>query len=108
MHFDYFEIIPGKEHEAMSLVSDFQKLYEKNNISVSYNVWSVEFGDHSSTIVVTTGAKNAVDYYTMDKEVSEQLEKEGHDLETKFRSCVNKVHRLNGNYLKDLSIGKSE
>lgn len=104
IHWDYFEILPGKEHEAWSLVSDYKKLCEKLNINVSHNVWSLEFGEHNSTIIFTTWAKDAVDFYTMNKKSNEQMMKDGSDLYSKFMACVSRFHHVNGRYEKDLSI----
>jgi hypothetical protein len=107
IHWDFFEIIPGKEHEAWALVSDYKKLYEKLDIDVSYDAWSVEFGEHNSTIIFTTWAKDDVDFYTMNKKVDKLMTKEADELDSKFMACVNTFHYFNGRYRKDLSI-KSE
>lgn len=108
LHWDFFEVIPGKEQEVWALMADYKKLCEKLNVTVPYNAWSVNIGDHTSTIVITTPAKDDVDFYTQNKMSDEKFMKEpGTDeLYGKFMSLMRKFNHFNGKPRPDLSIGK--
>lgn len=106
IHWDFFEIIPGKEKESKKLLEEYKKINEKLKIPVSYNLWNVVFGEHSTTMIFTTQAKDDVDFYTHNKQSDELLMKEpgGADLYMKFLSGVRKFHHINGKPRPDLSL----
>jgi len=110
VHWDFFELLPGKETEANALLADYKKMNEKLNIPVGYKQWSVVFGDNSSTIVFTTRAKDDVDFYTHNKETDNKLNNEpgGGDMYMKFMSSVRSFHHINGKPRPDLSIAASK
>ncbi len=106
MHWDFFEILPGKNMEATALLADYKKLNEKLNIPVAYNLWSVVFGNNSSTLIFTTQAKDDVDYYTQNKETDTKTMKESgsYEMYMKFMSTVRSFHHFNGKKRSDLSM----
>ena len=110
IHWDFFELLPGKETEANALLVDYKKMNEKLNIPVAYNQWSVVFGDNSTTIVFTTRAKDDVDFYTHNKETDNKMNKEpgGTEMYMKFLSSVRSFHHINGKPRPDLSIPASK
>jgi len=103
LHFDFFDIIPGKEMEAWALLGEYKKLCEKNKFEEPFNVWQVMVGNPSSRIIFTNYAKDEVDYYTRNKKNTEVLMKNASDLYVKFMACVEKFSHFNGKPRKDLS-----
>jgi len=110
IHWDFFELLPGKEQEARALLTDYKKMNEKLNIQVGYNLWSVVFGNNSTTLVFTTNAKDDIDFYTHNKETDEKTMKEpgGSEMYMKFLSSVRSFHHINGKPRPDLSIQASK
>ncbi len=108
LHWDFFEVIPGREQEAWALMAEYKKLCEKLNLNVPYNAWSVNIGDNTSTIIITTPGKDDVDFYTQNKMSDDKIMKEpGSDaLYSKFISLMTKFRHFNGKPRPDLSIGK--
>ena len=108
IHWDFFELLPGKDIEARALLGDYKKMNEKLNITVGYNQWSVYFGEQSSSVIFTTIAKDDIDFYTHNKETDDKLMKEpgGAEMYMKFLSCVRSFHHYNGKFRPDLSITK--
>jgi hypothetical protein len=103
IHFDFFDIIPGKEMEAWGLLAEYKKLCEKFKFEEPFNVWSVMVGNPASRIVFTSYAKDDVDYYTRNKKNSEVMMKNAADLYAKFMACVHNFSHYNGKPRKDLS-----
>ncbi len=110
IHWDFFELLPGKEEEAKSLLAEYKKLNEKLKIPVPYNQWSVEFGENSSTVIFTTEAKNDVDFYTHNKETDDKTMKEpgANEMYMKFISLVRSFRHFNGRPRPDLSLASVE
>lgn len=106
LHWDFFEIIPGKEKEAWGLMKEYKAMCEKENIDVPFHVWSVNFGEHTSTIIITTPATGDIDFYTHNKATDDKLMKApgGMELYGKFMDCVKKFNHFNGRPRPDLSI----
>jgi hypothetical protein len=84
--------------------------WRKLNIPVAYNLWSVVFGENSTTLIFTTLAKDDVDFYTRNKETDEKTMKEpgGNEMYMKFMSSVRSFHHFNGKPRPDLSITASK
>ena len=110
IHWDFFELLPGKDTEAGALLADYKKMNEKLNIPVGYNQWSIVFGEKSTTVVFTTLAKDDIDFYTRNKETDEKTMKEpgGNEMYMKFMSSVRSFHHINGKPRPDLSIATSK
>jgi hypothetical protein len=110
IHWDFFELIPGKDKDADGLIADYKKMNEKLDIPVAYNLWSIVFGENSSTLIFSTNAKDDVDFYTHNKETDNKLMKEpgGNDIYMKFLANVRCFHHFNGKPRPDLSIVASK
>ncbi len=110
IHWDYFELLPGKEPEALELLKEYKKMNEKFEIPVANNQWSVSFGDHSSTVIFSTLAKDDVDYYTHNKEAEEKYmnDPDFMGFYMKFLSYVRSFKHFNGKPRLDLSYSAAE
>jgi len=104
LHWDFFEIIPGKEREAWGLAADYKKLNTEKNIVTPYNLFSVEFGQNSSTIIMTTRAKNTIDFYTQNKVDDDNIGDSSKELDSKFWALIKKFSHFNGKFRADLSL----
>jgi hypothetical protein len=108
IHWDFFELLPGKDMEARGITAQYKKLNEKLNIPVPYNLWSTYFGPNSTTLVFSTRAKDDVDFYTRNKESDDKMMKdpEGSAIYMNFLASVRSFHHFNGKARPDLSIKK--
>lgn len=105
-HWDFFEVIPGKEKEAWALMKDYKSTCEKENTEVPFHVWSVNFGERTSTIVITTPANSDIDFYTHNKAADDKIMKSPGAMELygKFMACIKKFNHFNGKPRPDLSL----
>jgi len=110
IHWDFFELLPGKDRDADALLAEYKKMNAKLDIPVGYNLWSVVFGEHSSTVIFSTEAKDDLDFYTHNKDTDTKLMKEpgGSEMYMKFLANVRSFHHFNGKPRPDLSITSSK
>ena len=110
IHWDYFELIPGKEWETKAMVSEYKKMCEKLQTPLGFRQWNIVFGENSSTIIFSTIAKDDIEFYTLNKKADDLMMKEpgGQEMYMKFLSNVASFEHKNGKPRKDLSIAPSK
>ena len=108
IHWDFFSVLPEKRKEFFDVAKQFKELYEKNDIGMGYGVWFPEFGFDNDLVVVTQGAKDAVDYYQASKMVQDKLGKDGGMLWNKLLATLKVYANFNGQPRNDLSMMKQQ
>jgi len=110
IHWDFFEILPGKDWEIKALVDSYKKMNQDLNIPVPFKVWRVPYGEHTNSVIFTTHAKDDVDFYQHNKETDEKMMKYpgGQELYMKFFSTVKKFYHYNGKPRPELDYAFSK
>ena len=104
IHWDFFEIIPGKEKEAWELSKQYNDINKKSGAGQDYDAWSVDFGPNSSTIIFTTPSSSDADFYSQMHQDEKKAGNQFDELYPKFMDCVHKFTHFNGKPRPDLSI----
>jgi hypothetical protein len=103
-HWDYFELLPGREEDAIAIAREEAAYSEKVKQKMDYNLWRISVGPNTNSIIFVSWDKNRVDFFT-DMEKDNKLGgKEMEDMDKKFMSYVTKFEHWNGKPRPDLSI----
>lgn len=110
IHWDYFELVPGKDWETRAMIADYKKMSEKLQTPLGFRQWNVVFGENSTTIIFSSIAKDDIEFYTLNKKGDELMMKEpgGEEMYMKFMANVSKFEHKNGKPRRDLSIAASK
>ena len=104
LHWDYFELIPGKEDDAVAIAREEAALSQKINQKMDYNLWRVSIGPNTSAVMFVSWDKDRVDFFTNMEKDNKLGGKEMEDMDKKFMSYVQKFEHWNGKSRQDLSI----
>lgn len=104
LHWDYFELIPGKEDDAIAIAREEAAYSEKIKQKMDYNLWHVSVGPNTNAIVFVSWDKSRVDFFTNMEKDNKLGGKEMEDMDKKFMSYVQKFDHWNGKPRPDLSI----
>jgi hypothetical protein len=104
LHFDYYELIPGKEDEALKIAHDISAINEKLNIKTSARIWRQNFGEKNNAILLVRSDKNSSDFYSNMEKNNQASNQEKKDLQKKFMAYVQKFDHWNGKMRLELSI----
>jgi hypothetical protein len=103
-HFDYYEITPGKEDEALSIAHDIVSINQQLNIRTSSRLWRQNFGENNNGFLMVRSDKNSADFYSNMEKNNQLNTQEKKDLMKKFMTCVQKFDHWNGTFRPELSI----
>ena len=104
LHFDYYELTPGKESEALSIAHDISAINEKLNVRTSSRIWRQNFGETNNAILIVHSDKNSSDFYSNMEKNNQANTQEKKDLMKKFMTYVQKFDHWNGKLRPELSI----
>ncbi|MDR3666399.1 MAG: hypothetical protein P4L35_06125, partial [Ignavibacteriaceae bacterium] len=104
LHFDYYELVPGKEDEALSIAHDISAINAKLNLRMSARIWRQNFGETNNAILLVRSDKSSSDFYSDMEKNNQMSNQEKKDLQKKFMSYVLKFDHWNGKTRPDLSI----
>ncbi len=108
IHWDYYLFKPEDRKQVMDLGAQFKKLYADKKIKTPYTVWLADFGEKSNLLVVTTEAKDAVDFYQTMNSDNANFGKDMDDLWNRFSGMLEHFEHKNGHIRRDLSYVKSK
>ncbi|MDR3609275.1 MAG: hypothetical protein P4L27_01770 [Ignavibacteriaceae bacterium] len=103
-HWDYFELIPGKEDDAVSIAREEAAYSEKMNLKMDYNLWRVSMGQNTNSIIFVSWDKDRVNFFTDMEKDNKLAGKEMEDMDKRFMTYVQKFEHWNGKPRPDLSI----
>ncbi len=95
-HFDYINVIPGKEDEMNEILKDYKALYEAKNIEEGYRVYFGGIGTDMPYIIFVQPAKGRVDWATLSDRQDEQLGDEGGKLLKRMMAITQKFEHKDG------------
>lgn len=104
LHFDYYELVPGKEDEALSIAHAISAINAKLNLRMSARIWRQNFGETNNAILLVRSDKSSSDFYSDMEKNNQMSNQEKKDLQKKFMSYVLKFDHWNGKTRPDLSI----
>jgi hypothetical protein len=104
LHFDYYELTPGKESEALSIVHEISAINEKTNLRTSSRIWRQNFGENNNAVLIVHSDKNSSDFYSNMEKNNQANSQEKKDLMKKFMTYVQKFDHWNGKMRPELSI----
>jgi antibiotic biosynthesis monooxygenase (ABM) superfamily enzyme len=104
LHFDYYELTPGKEEEALSVAHDISALNQKLNVKTSSRIWRQNYGENNNAILVVRSDKSSADFYSNMEKNNQISTQEKKDLQKKFMAYVQKFDHWNGKMRPELSI----
>jgi len=101
-HFDYINVIPGKEDEMNEILKEYKSLYESKNIEEGYRVYFGGIGTDMPYIIFVQPAKGRVDWATLSDRQDEQLGEEGGKLLSRMMAITQKFEHKDGMMRPDL------
>jgi len=101
-HFDYINVIPGKEDEMNDILKEYKALYESKNIEEGYRVYFGGIGTDMPYIIFVQPAKGRVDWATLSDRQDEQLGEEGSKLLNRMMAITQKFEHKDGMMRPDL------
>ena len=101
-HFDYINVIPGKEDEMNDILKEYKALYESKNIEEGYRVYFGGIGTDMPYIIFVQPAKGRVDWATLSDRQDEQLGEEGSNLLGRMMAITQKFEHKDGMMRPDL------
>jgi hypothetical protein len=104
LHFDYYELIPGKEDEALGIAHEISAINEKQNSRTSARIWRQNYGEKNNAILLVRSDKNSSDFYSNMEKNNQANTQEKKDLQKKFMTYVQKFDHWNGKMRPELSI----
>lgn len=104
LHFDYYELVPGKEDEALSIAHDISAINAKLNLRMSARIWRQNFGETNNAILLVRSDKSSSDFYSDMEKNNQMSNQEKKNIQKKFMSYVLKFDHWNGKTRPDLSI----
>jgi hypothetical protein len=104
LHFDYYELTPGKENEALSIAHEISAINEKTNVRTSSRIWRQNFGENNNAVLIVHSDKNSSDFYSNMEKNNQANSQEKKDLMKKFMTYVQKFDHWNGKMRPELSI----
>jgi hypothetical protein len=108
LHFDYYELTPGKEDEALSIAHEISAINEKSNVRTSSRIWRQNFGEINNAILIVRSDKNSSDFYSNMEKNNQANSQEKKDLMKKFMTYVQKFDHWNGKMRPELSISEEK
>ncbi|MBK8944170.1 MAG: hypothetical protein IPM32_02765 [Ignavibacteriae bacterium] len=106
MHWMFFNYRLGKQKEVKSILKEWKQLYEKNNLSFAYDVWTIDMGENANMIVINELYKDGADYYNSMKEISSKIKADEEKLWAKFAPLILNIENKYGSLRPDLSYTK--
>ena len=106
MHWMYFNYKVGNKDDVKSILKEWKELYEKNNIPYEYDVWTIELGENSNTLVVNELYKDGADFYNSMNDISSKIKEDEKKLWEKFSQFIISVENKYGRIRSDLSYIK--
>jgi hypothetical protein len=101
-HFDYINVIPGKEDEMNDILKEYKSLYESKGIEEGYRVYFGGIGTDMPYIIFVQPAKGRVDWATLSDRQDEQLGEEGGKLLNRMMAITQKFEHKDGMMRPDL------
>lgn len=108
IHWDFYLFKPEDRKQVMDLGAQIKKLYTDKKIKTPFEVWFADFGEKNNLIVVTTEAKDAVDFYQTTNSDNAMLGKDMDAIWKKMSPMLEHFEDKNGYIRPDLSYMKSK
>ncbi|HVR44373.1 MAG TPA: hypothetical protein VMS56_13125 [Thermoanaerobaculia bacterium] len=104
VHHDYYYLIPGKEMEAEQLARDWAAALKKANFRSGFTVFQAMMGDDLPAWAVSTTAKDAVDWASINQSIPAALgADQAKALNDRLRNLIRKHERGVLTHRPDLS-----
>jgi hypothetical protein len=106
IHWIFFKFKIEKKKEVLDVIAEWKALYEKNNMSDGWSVWSIELGEQNNMMALSESAKDAASFYANMEENSSKLKEEEQKLWAKLAANLLTVEEKYGQPRADLSYYK--
>lgn len=106
IHWFFFTFKIEKRKEVLDVIAEWKALYEKNNMSDGWSVWSIELGEQNNMLALSEAAKDAASFYANMKENSEKLKEEENKLWAKLSANLLSIEEKYGQPRPDLGFVK--
>jgi hypothetical protein len=106
IHWIFFTFKIEKKKEVLDVIAEWKELYEKNNMSDGWSVWSIELGEQNNMMALSESAKDAASFHANMKENSEKLKAEEDKLWAKLAANLLTVEEKYGQPRPDLGFVK--
>ncbi len=106
IHWIFFTFKIEKKKEVLDVIAEWKALYEKNNMSDGWSVWSIELGEQNNMMALSESAKDAASFYANMEENSSKLKEEEEKLWAKLAANLLTVEEKYGQPRPDLGFVK--
>ena len=106
IHWIFFTFKIEKKKEVLDVIAEWKALYEKNNMSDGWSVWSIELGEQNNMMALSEFAKDAASFYANMEENSSKLKEEEQKLWAKLAANLLTVEEKYGQPRPDLGFVK--